>query len=125
MPSTPGKRHAVGLAGVPLLEDGGHSLAPRGFGRSAGAQHDDGPVVGSGDGLDQSVLAAGECEAVAVPRLCSRIAHGDDGDIEATPVFVGCNDVDKRIYEGMGHNVNEDELDAVADLVAGLVGEGR
>jgi len=25
----------------------------------------------------------------------------------------------------MGHNVNEDELDAVADLVVGLVGEGR
>ena len=30
-------------------------------------------------------------------------------------------DVDKRIYEGMGHGVNEDELDAVADLLAGLV----
>ncbi|MDS0282840.1 alpha/beta hydrolase [Haloarcula onubensis] len=68
-----------------------------------------------------------------------------EGDIERTPVFVGCSDVDphiplerveataeafellngdvdKRIYEGMGHGVNEDELDAVADLVAGLVG---
>jgi len=71
-----------------------------------------------------------------------------EGDIEATPVFVGCSDVDphiplerveataqafellngevdKRIYEGMGHGVNEDELAAVADLVAGLVGEGH
>jgi len=70
-----------------------------------------------------------------------------DGDVEGTPVFVGCSDVDphiplerveataeafellhgdvdKRIYEGMGHGVNEDELEAVADLVAGLVGEG-
>ncbi|WP_262178693.1 alpha/beta hydrolase [Haloarcula laminariae] len=67
-----------------------------------------------------------------------------EGDVEGTPVFVGCSDVDphiplerveataeafellngdvdKRIYEGMGHGVNEDELDAVADLVAGLV----
>ncbi|WP_324662953.1 alpha/beta hydrolase [Haloarcula sediminis] len=67
-----------------------------------------------------------------------------EGDVERTPVFVGCSDVDphiplerveataeafellngdvdKRIYEGMGHGVNEDELDAVGDLVAGLV----
>ena len=71
-----------------------------------------------------------------------------EGDIERTPVFIGCSDVDphiplervketseafellhgdvdERIYEGMGHGVNEDEMDAVADLVAGLVGEGR
>jgi len=71
-----------------------------------------------------------------------------DGDIEGTPVFIGCSDVDphiplervketsdaferlngdvdERIYEGMGHGVNDDELDAVADLVGGLVGEGR
>ncbi len=69
-----------------------------------------------------------------------------DGDIEGTPVFVGCSDVDphiplervketseafellngdvdERIYEGMGHGVNEDELEAVAELVARLVGE--
>lgn len=71
-----------------------------------------------------------------------------DGDIEGTPVFVGCSDVDphiplervkatseafellhgdvdERIYEGMGHGVNEDELDAVGSLVAELVGKGR
>ena len=67
-----------------------------------------------------------------------------DGDIEGTPVFVGCSDVDphiplerveatsetferlggevdERIYQGMGHGVNDDELDAVAELVARLV----
>ncbi|MDS0259316.1 alpha/beta hydrolase [Haloarcula sp. S1CR25-12] len=66
------------------------------------------------------------------------------GDIEGTPVLLGCSDVDphiplerveataeafellggdvdKRIYEGMGHGVNEDEMDAVSDLVAKLV----
>lgn len=63
------------------------------------------------------------------------------GDLEGTPAFVGCSDVDphipiervhattevferlggdvdERIYEGMGHGVNDDELDAVAELVA-------
>jgi phospholipase/carboxylesterase len=66
-----------------------------------------------------------------------------EGDIESTPVFVGCSDVDphiplervhatteafenlggdvdERIYEGMGHGVNDDELDAVETLVAAL-----
>ena len=67
-----------------------------------------------------------------------------EGDVEGTPVFVGCSDVDphipvervhettetferldgdvdERIYEGMGHGVNEDELEAVAKLVADLL----
>ena len=67
-----------------------------------------------------------------------------EGDIDGTPVFVGCSDVDphipvervyettetferlggdvdERIYEGMGHGVNEDELEAVAGLVADLL----
>ncbi|ELY87932.1 alpha/beta hydrolase [Natrialba taiwanensis] len=67
-----------------------------------------------------------------------------DGDLDGTPAFLGCSDVDphipeervhetarvlealnadvtERIYEGMGHGVNEDELDAVAELVAELV----
>jgi phospholipase/carboxylesterase len=67
-----------------------------------------------------------------------------EGDVEGTPVFVGCSDVDphipvervhettgtferlngdvdERIYEGMGHGVNEDELEAVANLVADLL----
>jgi phospholipase/carboxylesterase len=70
--------------------------------------------------------------------------EGYDGDIEATPVFIGCSDVDphiplervqettvtfqrlggdvdERIYEGMGHGINEDELDYVRGMVADLV----
>ena len=68
-----------------------------------------------------------------------------DGDLDGTPVFLGCSDVDphipvervhetrdvlggmgadvtERIYEGMGHTVNRDELDHVRDVVAGVVG---
>jgi phospholipase/carboxylesterase len=33
---------------------------------------------------------------------------------------LGC-EVNERIYEGMGHTVNDDELDAVRELVAALV----
>ena len=41
---------------------------------------------------------------------------------ETSEAFERLNgDVDERIYEGMGHGVNEDETDAVAELVAGLV----
>ncbi len=66
------------------------------------------------------------------------------GDLEGTPIFLGCSDDDPhipearvhdtaavfeamnadvtaRLYEGMGHGINEDELAAVADLVAALV----
>ncbi|WP_408959860.1 alpha/beta hydrolase [Natrinema sp. 74] len=66
------------------------------------------------------------------------------GDLEETPVFLGCSDVDphipeervhdtaavlesmnadvtKRLYEGMGHGVNEDELAFVSDMVADLL----
>lgn len=65
-----------------------------------------------------------------------------EGDLEGTPVFLGCSDrdphipvarvrdtdevlrglggdVDLRIYEGMGHTVNQDELDAFRALVEG------
>ncbi|MFC6797104.1 MULTISPECIES: alpha/beta hydrolase [unclassified Haladaptatus] len=67
-----------------------------------------------------------------------------EGDLEETPVFLGCSDsdphipldrvqettkvlselgaeVDERIYRGMGHTVNDDEIDAVRELVSGLV----
>ena len=67
-----------------------------------------------------------------------------DGDLESMPAFVGCSDVDphipldrvrvttevferldadvdERIYEGMGHGVNEDELDAVGAIVDELL----
>ncbi|MCU4742491.1 alpha/beta hydrolase [Halobacteria archaeon AArc-m2/3/4] len=70
-----------------------------------------------------------------------------DGDTLAdTPAFLGCSDVDPhipeervhetatvleelgadvttRIYEGMGHGINEDEMEFVSELVAGLVDE--
>jgi len=69
-----------------------------------------------------------------------------EGDLESTPVFVGCSDVDphipiervyettrvferlngdveERIYEGMGHGVNQDELDYVSSLVTDLRAE--
>lgn len=67
-------------------------------------------------------------------------------DLAGTPAFLGCSDVDPhipeervhetasvleelnadvttRIYEGMGHGVNEDELEAVSAVVADLVSE--
>jgi glyoxalase family protein len=63
-----------------------------------------------------------------------------DGSLDGTPVFLGCSDidphiplarvnetaevmeklgarVDKRIYEGMGHAINHDELDAARQLI--------
>lgn len=66
-----------------------------------------------------------------------------EGGFEGTPVFLGCSDRDphipvsrvretsevfrrmdaevtERIYPGMGHTVNRDELEAVRRLVAGL-----
>lgn len=65
------------------------------------------------------------------------------GDLEGTPVFLGCSDrdphipaervhetadvfegldadVETRIYEGMGHGVNRDELNYVADMINSL-----
>ncbi|PEN12692.1 phospholipase [Longibacter salinarum] len=69
-----------------------------------------------------------------------------EGNLDRTPVFLGCSDqdphiplermqdtaevmrdmganVDKRIYPGMGHTTNDDELRAVRDLLVGLVSE--
>ena len=66
-----------------------------------------------------------------------------EGDLANAPVFLGCSDVDPhipeervrttadifermdadvtmRLYEGMGHGINEDELRAVTDLLDGL-----
>lgn len=66
------------------------------------------------------------------------------GDLERTPVFLGCSDVDphipeervhesaaifeklngdvtKRLYEGMGHGINRDEIDHVSQMVTDLV----
>jgi phospholipase/carboxylesterase len=67
-----------------------------------------------------------------------------EGDLQGTPYFVGCSDVDphipvervhvttetferlnadveERIYEGMGHGVNEDEIQYVDGMVEALV----
>ncbi|WP_134671258.1 alpha/beta hydrolase [Halorussus marinus] len=69
-----------------------------------------------------------------------------DGSLDGTPVFLGCSDRDphiplervhetadvfeeldgdvtERIYEGMGHTVNDEEIAFVADLLADLVAE--
>jgi len=68
------------------------------------------------------------------------------GSLAGTPVFLGCSDVDphiplarvrettavlrrlgadvtKRIYPGMGHLINEDEIGFVKDLLVALVGD--
>jgi phospholipase/carboxylesterase len=67
-----------------------------------------------------------------------------DGSVEGTPVFLGCSDEDphiplervhetteaferldgdvtERIYEGMGHGINEDEIAFVTGMLADLV----
>jgi phospholipase/carboxylesterase len=86
-------------------------------------------------------------ESVDVDDYVSHAAAAIDGDPAAalggTPAFLGCSDVDphipeervhetsavlealgadvdERIYEGMGHGINEEETEAVADLVAAL-----
>ncbi|MFC2085758.1 alpha/beta hydrolase [Bacteroidota bacterium] len=69
-----------------------------------------------------------------------------DGDVLATPVFVGCSDIDPhipldrvkmtakvftnlgadvttRIYPGMGHTVNDDEIDHLRAMVEGLLSQ--
>jgi phospholipase/carboxylesterase len=66
-----------------------------------------------------------------------------DGDLDGTPAFLGCSDrdphipvervhetrdvldgmgadVEERIYEGMGHGVNQDEMEYVRNLVEGV-----
>jgi phospholipase/carboxylesterase len=73
------------------------------------------------------------------------IDHDDyEGDLEGTPAFFGCSDVDphipeervhesaavferlhadvtKRLYPGMGHTINQDEGEFVAAMIAGLL----
>ncbi len=68
------------------------------------------------------------------------------GSLAGTPVFIGCSDrdphipvtrvretadvltrlggrVDSRIYPGLGHTINQDEIEAAAALVAAAMGE--
>jgi len=67
-----------------------------------------------------------------------------DGDLQGTPAFFGCSDVDphipeervdvsaevferlnadvtKRLYPGMGHTINQDESEFVAGMVGNLL----
>ena len=71
------------------------------------------------------------------------MSRGNDGSLAGTPVFLGCSDVDPhiptarvletadvlrymgarvtmRLYPGMGHTVNDDELAAVRSMLQGL-----
>jgi phospholipase/carboxylesterase len=73
---------------------------------------------------------------------------GGAGSLAGTPVFLGCSDVDhhipvervhetarlfeamgaeveKRIYPGMGHLVNRDEMSYVQGMLRGVVGDGN
>lgn len=70
------------------------------------------------------------------------------GDLDGTPVFLGCSDVDPhiprwrvdesatvladlgaevdaRIYPGMGHTVNDDELRRASELIRAMLSPGR
>ena len=70
------------------------------------------------------------------------------GSLEGTPIFLGCSDVDfhipkervqhstevlrrlggevtERLYPGMGHTVNQDELEFVRGMMARLVDNGQ
>ena len=69
---------------------------------------------------------------------------GYEGSLDGTPVFLGCSDVDfhipvervhktrdimttlgakvdERIYEGMGHTINTDEISAINDMLKTLL----
>jgi len=66
------------------------------------------------------------------------------GSLDGTPIFLGCSDIDphipkarvhhstevlrqlggevtEQLYPGMGHTVNENELEFVREMMAGLV----
>lgn len=70
-----------------------------------------------------------------------------DGTMDGTPIFLGCSDIDPhipkarveesarvfedlgadvtmRLYRGMAHTVNEDELDTVRAMIADLLDDG-
>jgi phospholipase/carboxylesterase len=82
-------------------------------------------------------------EAVAVDDYLPADDESGDDPLAGTAAFVGCSDVDphipeervhettavlealgadvdERIYEGMGHGINDDEVAAVTELVASL-----
>jgi predicted esterase len=68
------------------------------------------------------------------------MARNYEGSLDGTPVFIGCSDVDphiplvrvtetadtlaelgasitKKIYPGMGHTINQDEIDQALQIV--------
>jgi predicted esterase len=74
--------------------------------------------------------------------------RGYSGSLAGTPVFLGCSDVDPhipearvietatvlrrlggnvdmRIYPGMGHTINEDELEAVRGMMRSFIDQGE
>jgi len=86
-------------------------------------------------------------ESIALDDYVSHAAAAGDGDaadaLAETPAFLGCSDVDphipeervhettavlealggdvdERIYEGMGHGINEEETAVVSEMVADL-----
>lgn len=95
-----------------------------------------GGLIGEAVGVDDYVEGATGGDE-------SEPSDGSEGPLAGTPAFLGCSDVDphipeervhettavlealgadadERIYEGMGHGINEEEVAAVAELVASL-----
>ncbi|KDE57849.2 phospholipase [Halostagnicola sp. A56] len=136
-------------------------------GRSSGLQAIDDAVIEATDagiprervvilGFSQGACLASEYVArnprryggitVLSGGLIGKSVDSDDyeGDLDGTPVFLGCSDVDphipeervhesatifeqlngdvtERLYEGMGHGINQDEIEHGSRMVADLV----
>lgn len=88
-------------------------------------------------GLSGGLIGTGQIDDASPPND-KRFEY--DGSLNGTPVFLGCSDVDShipvervhrtaevvellggkvevRIYDGMGHTINDDELTAVREIV--------
>jgi len=136
-------------------------------GRSSGLQAIDEAVAGANDvgiptervillGFSQGACLASEY-AARNPRRYGGVVvlsggligesidpSGYEGNVEETPVFLGCSDADphipeervhesaeifeqltadvtKRLYEGMGHRINQDEIKRVSEMVTTLM----
>lgn len=95
--------------------------------------------------LSGALIGTGECPGRRPP---DDKAFDYDGDLAGTPIFLGCSDADphiprprvrrssevlralggaveERIYPGMGHAVNEDEVQYVRGLLAALQGHSE
>ncbi|MUW14993.1 phospholipase [Halorubrum sp. CBA1125] len=100
-----------------------------------------GGLIGESVDVDDYLADAGG--SAGVDGAAEEERDDAEGPLAGTPVFLGCSDVDPhipeervhetadvlaalggdvdtRIYEGMGHGINEDEVDAVSALVADL-----